>query len=55
MDSPPKVGVLNVEFALKLRINRSWKKLYMPQMNPNEVFHNTAYAVQPPYIVGHSI
>ena len=25
------------------------------QMNPKEVFHNTAYSVQPPYIAGHSL
>ena len=24
-------------------------------MNPKEVFHNTAYAVQLPYIAGHSL
>ena len=47
--SNPKVGVLNVEFALKLRIYRSLKSLiYLPQMNPKEVFHNTAYSVQLP-------
>ena len=26
----------------------------MSQMNPKEVFHNTAYSVQLPYIAGHS-
>ena len=25
----------------------------MSQMNPKEVFHNTAYSVQLPYIAGH--
>ena len=49
--STPKVGVLNVEFALKLRIYRS----FMSQMNPKEVFHNTAYSVQLPYIAGLSL
>ena len=24
-------------------------------MNPKEVFHNTAYSVQLPYIAGHSL
>ena len=24
-------------------------------MNPKEVFHNTAYSVQQPYIAGHSL
>ena len=51
---PPKVGVLNVEFELKLRIYRSFK-FYMSQMNPKEVFHNAAYSVQLPYIGGHSL
>ena len=27
----------------------------MPQMNPKEVFHNTAYSIQLPYIAGHSL
>jgi len=27
----------------------------MSQMNPKEVFHNTAYLVQLPYIAGHSL
>ena len=27
-----------------------FKKFYMCQMNPKEVFHNTAYSVQLPYI-----
>ena len=27
----------------------------MCQMNPKEVFHNTAYPVQLPYIAGHSL
>jgi len=27
----------------------------MSQMNPKEVFHNTAYSVQLPYIAGHSM
>ena len=26
----------------------------MSQMNPKEVFHNTGYSVQLPYIAGHS-
>ena len=34
--STPKVGVLNVEFALKLRIYR----FNMSQMNPKGVLHN---------------
>ena len=46
-----KVGVLNVEFALK----QIFKKCDMSQMNPKEVFHNTAYPVQLPYIAGHSL
>ena len=31
-----------------------FKKFYMSQMNPKEVFHNTAYSVQLSYIAGHS-
>ena len=27
----------------------------MSQMNPKEVFYNTAYSVQLPYIAGHSL
>ena len=27
----------------------------MSQMNPREVFHNTAYSVQLPFIAGHSL
>jgi len=27
----------------------------MSKMNPKEVFHNTAYSVQLPYIAGHSL
>jgi len=27
----------------------------MSQKNPKEVFHNTAYSVQLPYIAGHSL
>ena len=30
-------------------------KFNMSQMNPKEVFHNTAYSVQLPYIAGHSL
>ena len=50
----PRVGVLNVEFALKLRIYRSLKSL-MSQMNPKEVFHITLYPVLLSYIAGHSL
>ena len=32
-----------------------FKKFYLSQMNPKEVFHNTAYSVQLPYIAGHSL
>ena len=31
------------------------KKFYMPQMNPKEFVHKTAYSVQLPYIAGHSL
>jgi len=34
---------------------QSFKKFYMSQMNPKEVFHSTAYSVQLPYIAGHSL
>ena len=53
--STPKVGVLNIECAFKLRIYRSLKKFNMSQINPKEVFHNTVYSVQLPYIAGHSL
>ena len=32
-----------------------FKKFNMSQMNPKEVFHNTAYSVKLPYIAGHSL
>ena len=32
-----------------------FKKFNMSQMNPKEIFHNTAYSVQLPYIAGHSL
>jgi len=32
-----------------------FKKFNMSQMNPKEVFHNTAYSVQLPKIAGHSL
>ena len=50
-NAPPpqkKMGVLNVELALKLKIYRSLK-FNMSQMNPKEVFHKTAYSVQLPF------
>ena len=53
-NATPKIGVLNVELALKLRIYRSLK-FNMSQMNPKEVFHNNAYSVKLPYIAGHSL
>ena len=53
--STPKVGVLNVEFALNTQDLQIFKKFYMSQMNPKEVFHNTAFSVQLPYIAGHSL
>ena len=43
---------------MNLRSNSGFtdlKKLNMSQMNPKEVFHNTAYSVQLPYIAGHSL
>ena len=43
---------MNVDFAEDLQI---FKKFNMSQMNPKEVFHNTAYSVQLPYIPGHSL
>ena len=32
-----------------------FKKCYMSQMNSKDVFHNTAYSVQLPFIAGHSL
>ena len=32
-----------------------FKKFNMSQMNPKEVFHNTTYSIQLPYIAGHSL
>jgi len=32
-----------------------FKKFNLSQMNPKEVFHNTAYSVQLPYMAGHSL
>ena len=32
-----------------------FKKFNMSQMNPKEVFHNTAFSVQLPYIAGLSL
>ena len=34
---------------------QTFKKFNMSQMNPKEVFQNTAYSVQLPYIAGHSL
>ena len=50
--STPKVGVVNVEFALNTQDLQIFNKFYMFQMNPKEVFHNTVYSVQLPYITG---
>ena len=47
--------MLNVDLALKLRIYRSLKKMFMSQMNPKEFVHNTACSVQLPNIVGLSL
>ena len=43
--STPKIGVLKVEFALKLRIYRSFKSLIFLKRFRKIVFHNTAYSV----------
>ena len=32
-----------------------FKKYHVPQMNPKEAFHNTAYSVQSPYKAGLSL
>jgi len=53
--STPKVEVLNVEFALKLRIYRSLKSVICLKLISKEVFLNTAYSDQLPYIAGHSL
>ena len=50
-----KRTILNVHFALKLRIYRFFIKFYMSQMNPKEFVHNTAYSDQLPYIASHSL
>ena len=52
--STPNSGVLNVEFALKLRIYRSLKS-EICLLFPKDVFVNTAYSAQLPFIAGHSL
>ena len=37
------------------KVVENFKKFNMSQMNPKEVFHNTAYSVQLPKIAGHSL
>ena len=42
----------NLKKTQDLQIFKKWN---MSQMNPKEVFDNTAYSVQLPYIAGHSL
>jgi len=46
-------GTTNIHLFLKGVTG--YKKFNMSQMNPKEVFHNTAYSAQLPYIAGHSL
>ena len=47
-------------YAVQLVKDKRTSSLYIleprwSQINPKEVFHNTAYPVQLPYIAGHSL
>ena len=50
----PKVGVLNVEFELKLGIYRSLKSIIVSNESEKS-FPQNAYSVQLPHIAGHSL
>ena len=54
-----KSSLFNNSFELRICAQTQdlqiFKKFNMSQMNPKEVFHNTAYSVQQPYIAGHSL
>ena len=42
-----------VEFFKELF--ETYKMFYMSQMNPKQIFHNTKFSLQLPYIAGHSL
>ena len=52
---PPKVGSFERRIYAQTQDLQIFKKFNMSQMNPKEVFHNTEYSIQLPYIDGHSL
>ena len=47
--STPKVGGFERRICAQTQDLQIFQKFNMSQMNPKEVFHNTAYTVQLPY------
>ena len=52
---PPQSRSFERRICAQTQDLQIFKKFNMSQMNPKEVFHNTAYSVQLPYIAGHSL
>ena len=48
--SPPQSRNFERRLCAQTQDLQIFKKFNMSQMNPKEVFHNTAYSVQLPYI-----
>ena len=55
MYPPPKYRSFERQICAQTQDLQIFKKFNMSQMNPKEVFHNTAYSVQLPNIAGHSL
>ena len=53
--SPPQSRSFERRISAKNQDLRILKKFNMSQMNPKEVFHNTAYSGQLSYIAGNSL
>ena len=51
----PKSRSFEHRIRTQTQVLQIFKKFNMSQMNPKEVFHNTANSVQLPYIAGHSL
>ena len=52
---PPQSRSFEHRICAQTQDLQIFKRFSMSQMNPKEVFHNTAYLVQLPYIAGHSL
>ena len=55
VDSFPELVFFKLSICAQTQDLQIFKKFNMSQMNPKEVFHNTTYSVQLPYIAGHSL